>query len=153
NQSGTFSFSRLTTGLRGINSGNSAASFVLGSVSSASFDLRTLPDHYIRQKYVAGFFNDTWKLTPKLTVSLGLRWDLSTPTREKYDRMSFIDPYGPNPGAGNRPGRLVFAGETAGRGNPASFGQPYPEPIYKKAFAPRVGIAYSLNSKTVVRAG
>src|SRR5581483_1274900 len=57
-----------------------------------------------------------------------------------------------NPGAGGRPGSLVFAGNTAS-GNPASFGKPYPESIYYKAFAPRFGVAYALNPKTVIRGG
>jgi len=153
NQSGTYNFSRLNTGLRGINSGNAFASFLLGYVDNANLDVRTLSTQYIRQKYVAGFVNDTWKMTSKFTLSLGLRWDLSTPTREKYDNWSFIDPYLPNPGAGGRLGALVFAGTVAGKGNPASFGKPYPERIYRKAFAPRVGIAYALNSKTVIRGG
>jgi hypothetical protein len=153
NLSGTYNFSRLTTGLRGITSGNAFASFLLGTVDNASLAVRTLSHQYIRQKYGTLHVNDTWKVTPKFTLSLGLRWDLSTPTREKYNNWSFIDPYGPNPGAGGRPGRLVFAGDTAGEGNPASLGKPYPESTWKKAFAPRLGIAYSLDSKTVVRGG
>ena len=83
NGSGTFSFSRLVTGLRGVNSGNAFASFLLGTVNTATMDVRTLPDQYIRQKYIAAYVNDNWKVTPKLTLSLGLRWDVSTPTREK----------------------------------------------------------------------
>lgn len=97
--------------------------------------------------------NDSWKVTPKLTLNFGLRWDVSTPTREKYDHWSFINPSLANPEAGGRPGALVFAGNIAGSGNPASFGKPYPESIYYKAFAPRFGLAYALNNKTVVRGG
>jgi hypothetical protein len=153
NASGTFNFNRLTTGLRGINSGNSFASFLLGDVASASMAVRTLADQHIRQKYGTAHINDNWRVTSKLTLNLGLRWDLSTPTYEKYDRWSFIDPYGPNPGAGNRPGRLVFASDVAGANNPASFGKRYPESIWMRAFAPRVGFAYALNQNTVVRGG
>jgi hypothetical protein len=153
NTSGSFSFSQLSTGLRGINSGNDFASFLLGYVSSANMDVRTLSNQYIRQKYFAAHVNDSWKVTPKLTLNLGLRWDLSTPSREKYDNWSFIDPYGANPAAGGRPGRLVFAGDIAGSGNPASFGKPYPENTFYKAFAPRVGFAYAMNPKTVIRGG
>jgi hypothetical protein len=153
NASGTYNFATLTTGLRGVQSGNAFASFLLGSVDTASLYVPTLATQYIRQKYAALHVNDSWKLTPKLTLSLGLRWDLSTPTREKYDNWSFIDPTRPNPGAAGRPGALVFAGDVAGAGNPASFGRPYPETISYKSFAPRVGFAYAVTPKTVVRGG
>lgn len=153
NASGSYSFSNLNTGLRGIPSGNGFASFLLGYVDTASLYVPTLATQYIRQKYIASHVNDSWKVTPKLTLSLGIRWDISTPTREKYDHWSFINPYLANPGAGGRPGALVFAGTIAGSGNPASFGKPYPESIYYKAWAPRLGVAYALNPKTVFRGG
>jgi len=153
NASGTYNFSTLNTGLRGVQSGNGFASFLLGAVDNASMYVPTLATQYIRQKYVALHVNDSWKITSGLTLSLGLRWDLSTPTREKYDNWSFIDLGRPNPGAGGRPGALVFAGDVAGTSNPASFGQAYPESLFYKAFAPRVGFALALNPKTVVRAG
>jgi hypothetical protein len=153
NESGSYNFSALNTGLRGIESGNGFASFLLGYVDNASVYVPTLATQYIRQKYIADYVNDSWKVTPKLTLNLGIRWDISTPTREKYNNWSFIDPYLPNPGAGNLPGSLVFAGNVAGQGNPASFGKPYPESIYYKAVAPRFGFAYAVNSTTVVRGG
>lgn len=152
NLSGSYNFSSLNTGLRGLQSGNGFASFLLGYVDNASLYVPTLATQYIRQKYVASHVNDSWKVTPKLTLNLGVRWDISTPTREKYDNWSFINPYLPNPGAGGRPGSLVFAGNVAGN-NPASFGKPYPESIYYKAFAPRLGLAYALNARTVIRGG
>ena len=64
--------------------------------------------------------------------------------------MSFFDPNGANPGAGGRPGRLAFAGDGYGA---ASFGARYPEEDWYGGFAPRLGGVYSLNDKTVVRAG
>jgi hypothetical protein len=153
NESGSYSFSSLNTGLRGISSGNDFASFLLGYVGQANLYVPTLATQYIRQKYIASYVNDSWKVTPKLTLNLGLRWDISTPTREKYDNFSFIDPSLSNPGAGNRPGSLVFAGNVAGKGNPASFGGSYPETTNLKEFAPRVGFAYAVSPKTVVRGG
>ena len=153
NESGTYSFSSLNTGLRGLQSGNGFASFLLGDVDRGTLYVPTLATQYIRQKYIASHVNDSWKVRPKLTLNLGIRWDISTPTREKYDNWSFVDPYLANPGAGGRLGALVFAGNVAGSGNAASFGKPYPESIYYKAFAPRFGFAYALNSKTVVRGG
>jgi hypothetical protein len=153
NESGTYNFTALSTGLRGIQSGNDFASFLLGYVDNASLYVPTLETQYIRQKYYAAYLNDNWKVSHRLTLNLGIRWDVSTPTREKYDNFAFIDPSLANPGAGGLPGSLVFAGNVAGSGNPASFGKPYPETTDLHNFAPRAGWAYALNSKTVVRGG
>jgi hypothetical protein len=72
------------------------------------------------------------------------------PSVEKWDRTSFFDLFGPNPAAGGRPGRLAFAGSGYGA---ASFGDRHPEETFHKGFAPRLGIAYSLSPKTVIRTG
>src|SRR5205807_1130016 len=100
--------------------------------------------------YWSVYGGDTVNLSQKLTIDLGIRWDLSPPFVEKFDHLSFLDPVGPNPDAGNRPGRLAFAGSTGG---PASFGARHPERTWYRGFAPRVGIAYSWTPKTVVRTG
>jgi hypothetical protein len=150
NESGTFSFSRLSTGLPGINSGNSIASFLLGTVSSSNVTLRTAGAQYARQPYLALYAGDTWKMTSKLSVNYGIRWDLAFPVTEKHDVLSFFDPKGANPAAGGRPGRLAFAGDQWGD---ASYGKRFPESTYYKAFGPRIGFAYTVDPKTVVRAG
>ena len=150
NEPGSFSFNRLNTGLLGVNSGNSVASFLLGAVSSGSIAVRTQGSNYARQPYTAIYFGDTWKATTKLSLDYGLRWDLPSPVTEKHDVLSFFDPVGTNPSAGNRPGRLAFAGDQWGA---ASLGRRTPESTFYKAFAPRVGIAYSVTPTTVVRAG
>src|SRR5262245_35364092 len=110
----------------------------------------TLPTQYIRQKYVALYASDTWRITPKLTLNHGLRWDFSTPSHDKYNNASYIDHNKPNPGANKLPGSLVFAGNKAGD---ASLRRPYPEDIFYKGFSPRIGFAYSMTPKPVVRAG
>jgi hypothetical protein len=150
NQSGTFGFSDLNTGLLGINSGNSIASFLLGYVDNASVSFNNVDTIYARGRLFALYGGDTWKATNKLSINYGLRWDVSTPSYEKRDNFSFLDPSGPNPGAGGRPGRLAFAGNKRGD---ASFGAHHPEKTYYHAFAPRVGIAYSATPSTVIRAG
>ncbi len=150
NESGSFNFGRGATALRGINSGNSIASFLLEQVDSASSAFRSVSAWYARADAFALHAGDTWKITPKFTLSYGLRWDMYRPTVEKYDRLSFFDPGGSNPAAGGRPGRLAFAGNDWGA---ASFGKRRPEETYKKAFSPRIGIAYAINDKTVVRTG
>ena len=93
---------------------------------------------------------DTWRVNNRFTLDYGLRWDYYSPSSEKYDRFSFFDPIGANPGAGGRPGRLAFAGDSYGA---ASYGARYPEEDWYGGFAPRLGAVYSLNDKTVLRTG
>ena len=148
--SGTLGFSRLGTGLNEFTSGNSMASFLLGQVSWADYQMYTITSRYPRSSAYNFHFGDTYKVTPKLTLNLGVRWDMHKPILEKYDNLSFLDPNGTNPAAGNRLGSLAFAGDKWGA---ASYGSRYPEALWKKGFAPRVGLAYSVDDKTVVRAG
>ena len=150
NQSGSFSFSDLNTGLLGINSGSSVASFLLGAVDNASVSFNNVTTFRARGKLYALHAGDTWKATRKLSVTYGMRWDVSTPSVESQNNFSFLDPTAPNPGAGGRPGTLAFAGSKWGA---ASYGRRHPENTYYHAFGPRLGLAYSLTPKTVVRTG
>jgi hypothetical protein len=150
NQAGTLAFGRGATGILGQNSGSPIASFLLGGVDNGNFDFRTSPNTYVRQAAYIVHAGDTWRVNRKLTVNYGLRWDVFTPSKEKYNRFSFFDPEGANPGAGGRPGRLAFAGTEYGE---ASYGAEYPEKIYWKAFQPRLGATYAINPKTLVRGG
>ena len=150
NEAGTFGFGRGATGVLGTVSGNPIASFLLGAVDNANVAFRSVSNAYPRQAAYILHLGDTWKANSKLTLSYGLRWDYFTPSSEKYNVFSFFDPVGANPGAGGRPGRLAFAGSDYGA---ASYGAPYPEKPFKKAFAPRLGVTYALNPKTLVRAG
>ena len=150
NESGSFYFDAGQTGLPTVpGSGNAIASFLLGAVNNGSVSLRSVGAKYVRQSAYIVHIADTWKPTPKLSVNYGLRWDRFSPSSEKYNNFSFFD-FGPNPGAGNRPGRLAFAGSKAGS---ASAGVPYPEENWNNGFGPRVGIAYGWNDKTVIRTG
>jgi Carboxypeptidase regulatory-like domain len=150
NGSGTFNFSDLNTGLLGIQSGNSMASFMIGGVASSSTEFFSLPIFDPTAISVGLFAGDTWRATRKLSVDYGIRWDLFQPSKEAHDQTSFFDPNAENPGAGNRLGALVFAGNKWGS---ASFGARYPENLYRGAFGPRVGIAYAITQKSVIRAG
>jgi hypothetical protein len=149
-ESGTLNFSRLSTGLSEFTSGNSMASFLLGQVAAGSYNIDTVTSQHPRASAYNFHFGDTYKVTPKLTLTLGIRWDLFKPPLEKFDYLSFLDPNGANPAAGNLPGRLAFAGTKWGA---ASYGARYPEQLWKKGFAPRVGVAYAINDKTVIRTG
>jgi hypothetical protein len=128
------------------NSGFGYASFYLGTASNAYVSIPQTNGW--RAKYFAFFAADDWKVDSKLTVNLGLRYDLPIPVTEAQNRMSHVDPTLPNPGAGGLPGAYVFQGSGTGR-----LGGSSPQSIFKKAFGPRVGLAYSVDPNTVIRAG
>jgi hypothetical protein len=150
NLNGTFSFSRGATGLLDVTSGSPIASFLLEQVGSTSAFVRGIESTSKRQDAYIVHLGDTWRVTPKLTLSLGVRWDMHRPSWTTTNQNSFFDPHKPNPAAGGRLGAMAFAGTEWGE---ASFGKRYPEDVFKKAFSPRVGIAYTVNPTTVVRAG
>ncbi len=128
------------------NSGFGYASFYLGAASNAYVSIPQANGW--RAKYFAFFAADDWKVDNKLTVNLGLRYDVPIPVKEAQNRMSYVDPNLPNPGAGGLPGAYVFEGSGTGR-----LGGSSPQSIFKKAFGPRVGLAYSVDPNTVIRAG
>jgi hypothetical protein len=143
--SGVFNFNSLSTSnLSAPNSsalGNGWASLLLGEVYSA-MRLIPAPQRHMQHSYRAWFVEDTVKMSRKLTLTLGLRHELPTVVREKDALQSYLDLRLPNPGAGGRPGALAFLqGRSALLDN------------YHRAFSPRLGIAYSLNEKTVIRTG
>jgi len=147
---GNFQFASGETGLAGIISGSPIASFLLGQVDYGSATYFYYASNYPRAAAYILHLGDTWKATSKLSINYGIRWDTFTPAEEKHDEQSFLDPARTNPGAGGRLGSLVFAGTKWGS---ASFGRRTPEQVWKKGFAPRLGIAYSVTPKTVVRSG
>ncbi len=67
-------------------SGNSIASFLLGAANSGAIDNNFYPT--FRWNYYAPWFQDDWKLTDRLTLNLGFRWDLNTPVFEEQDRLN-----------------------------------------------------------------
>ena len=153
NGMGTYNFTRSWTSstpqVNDPNSGNAIASFLLGDMSSASAVLNSTP--YLSSKYPVLFFHDDWQLNRRLTVNLGMRWDLEGPPVERHDRQTrgfdytATSPY-QVPGLDLR-GGLLFAGVG---------GQP--RAAYdadRNNFQPRGGLAYKLlRSKPLVfRAG
>ena len=112
--SGQFNFNSGPTSIPSdTNSGFGYASFFLGTASNAFI---ALPEKLgWRSKYLAAFVTDDWKISRKLTANLGLRYDITLPTVEAHDQLSYLDPTLPNPGAGGLPGAYAFAGKGAGR--------------------------------------
>jgi hypothetical protein len=150
NQQGLFRFNNVETALptSRSNTGHSFASYLLGQANSAQANfLYTVPAN--RYKYLAGFLQDDWKVTRRLTLNLGLRYDLFFPRTEKYGNFSGLDVALPNPGAGGRPGAVAFLGEGSGRDNSRTS---FAETDYK-SFGPRFGFAYALSNSSVLRGG
>jgi len=161
NQGGTFTFDADTTGTTNTTTcpagcpGDPMASFYLGAAGGANVRYYNVHAEYPRQNGYAAHLGDTWRITPKLTLDYSLRWDYIAPFKEKFNNLSFFDPAGSNPGAVRADGtellgRLAFAGTKWGG---ASYGADYPEVPKKANLAPRLGFAYLINDKTVVRAG
>jgi hypothetical protein len=130
--------------------GYAYASYMLGAVNSTGDTLQTVSELGGRYSPVAPYFQDDWKITQKLTLNLGLRWDYIPTYHEVQDRWSFLAPYVTNPATGNA-GALMFAGSNGGSG--ISIGRHTPVNTYWKNWGPRLGFAYSLNDKTVIRGG
>jgi hypothetical protein len=134
-----------TTTISGGTVGFPYASFLLGDVSSLSI---TQPPDFRLSKQQWGFFvQDTWKVTRKLTLDYGLRYDYSTYLKEQYGRLLNFSAGVPNPTAGGRLGAVIFEGS-----GPGHCGCDYAH-NYPLALAPRLGVAYQINLKTVFRAG
>jgi len=153
NSTGSFSFDdRPTIGpnpaASSTTSGIGFASFLLGVPSSGSYEFQeplTIFHHYY-----AGYLQDDWKVNSKLTLNLGLRWEMETGTAEAHNRMAFFLADAPSPLAGRVPGLENLRGllQYTGNGNPRTEWD-----ANAKQFAPRVGLAYRIGDKMAVRAG
>lgn len=126
--------------------GNAFASFLLGDVDTASMN-SPISAAYRSSDY-SFYAQDDFKINSRLTVNYGLRYDLHRPLTEKYDRISSFVPDLPNPGAGGRPGALGFLGSGSGRvGRHSWLDTDF------RDLGPRIGAAYRLTNKTVLRGG
>ncbi|HEX9422587.1 MAG TPA: TonB-dependent receptor [Pyrinomonadaceae bacterium] len=124
---GSFNFDGNRTGI-------GLADFLLGYPSSAQLTNPAVVD--ARLKMYSAFFQDDWKVTPNLTLNLGVRYDYATWPYEGADRLTNLDP------------------STGQKFTPANsrFGRGLVTPD-KNNIAPRVGLVYQLTPQTVVRAG
>jgi hypothetical protein len=128
-------------------SGDAFASLLLGVGTGGSTGVSVLP--YNSKHYYGTFFEDDWKITRKLTLNLGLRWEYQTAPVERFNEQSFFDFNAMNPissGLGSTvKGTVVFNGVNGvrrGLYNPPG-----------TDFSPRIGLAYQAAGKLVVRAG
>ncbi len=128
----------------GVTVGFPYASFLLGATDN--YQIGPATNQHMREKAFAGFAQDTWKVTRKLTVDYGLRYDFQTYLREGAGRMPSFSQTTVDPTYG-RLGATIYDGSLPGRCQ-CNFGKNYPF-----AIGPRLGVAYQLTSKTVLRGG
>jgi len=134
--------------------GNGFASFLLGNVDSAVRS--NTPMTRLRNFYIAPYFQDNIKLTPRFTLNLGLRWDLAFPfsNDNNTNQLVFFDATKPNlhaidPATGQpRLGAMSILGKNCRDCS----GWNHPDMQWRH-LSPRLGFAYQSNSKTVIQAG
>lgn len=126
-------------------SGNAIASLLLGDFTSASYSIS--PAYALQQLYVAPSVQDDWRVTPKLTLNLGFRWDYESPFTDRHNMQvaGFCTTC-------NNP--LQVPGLTLKGGlQYTSSSNRFPYPRDLNNFQPRLGVAYQMFQNTVVRAG
>ena len=148
NIAGQATFSFLETAVPGATSATSGSSFA--SFLSLRGQRRDgngpLPKQVYR--YWGFYAQDDWRVSRKLIVNYGLRYEFTLPPVSGGDQYSDFSPTTPNPAVNNYPGALIFAGTGPGRQGVHSL-----IPGYYGSVSPRLGIAYSPNPKTTIRAG
>jgi len=136
-------------------SGNSIASFLLGTPSGGSSDFNAIPTYLYR--YFAPWVQDDWRVSRRLSLNLGLRWDFNVPANERFNRLNrgfdlnVVNPVDKMidrtafPSLPTLKGALLFAGVN---GQPRQAAN-----TYMRAIQPRIGFAYQITSKLVMRGG
>jgi len=131
------------------NTGNYFAGFLTGQVSDALFESE-LTSWLPRSSIHSFYLQDDWKVNRRLTLNLGVRWDLETGTQERFGRLTTFDFQAPSP-------INVAVREKLGRNVNGLLRFIEPDEAEWKAdknrFAPRIGLAWQLNNRTVLRAG
>lgn len=147
---GVFNFSNFQTAQAGAalpTTGHPFASFLLGAPDNAFRVVNSQPPD-LNYRYHALYLQDEIRLGPRLTASVGLRYDLPLSRIDTHEVLSAFDPNLPNPAAGGLNGALAFVGKGEARTGERRFGD-----IDWKQFGPRIGLAYLLGQNTVLRAG
>ncbi|MGB9446342.1 MAG: TonB-dependent receptor, partial [Candidatus Acidiferrum sp.] len=138
--------------------GDSMASFMMGQMGgSQGYEIQYRPATENYQ--FAGFGQDNWKVTPKLTLNLGLRYDVNLPRTERYNRMDWFDPNVVSPLNG---GSITYTDPLSGESVTRTLygGEVFATPNERsnfvtdwKDFQPRFGFSYLVLPKTVMRGG
>jgi hypothetical protein len=149
--SGTFNFSQRTTSTPDSNDpnfglyGSSFASFLLGLVDATE---RSFASESKLRNWAWSFYTqDDFKVNDKLTLNMGLRYDILIPFTEEHNNIIFVNRDEPNPAAGNLPGAVTKFGNCTGCAGIDRAA------IHWKNWQPRLGLSYQLNKKTVIQAG
>jgi hypothetical protein len=163
----------------GTGNGSTLGSFLLGLPHNSNSSFPVNANAFWSQHYSAFYFQDDWRVTPRLTLNLGLRWDFETPVTERYNRATaFYDPTVENPISSAA--QAAYAGILADPKNASNAGiqilqQVLPASAFKvmgaqlfngvngvqrgvqnnnfREVQPRVGFAYKLGPNTVIRGG
>ena len=148
---------------KGLANGSDYADFLLGYGlgTGAAFGNQTTGNLIIsapvagRQVYAGFFVSDSWRVTNKLTLNLGLRYELAGPWTERFNRLTYFDTKATNASVtgcsgttgSSCPGDIFYVNSGAANSTRASF------PTYGNEWSPRLGAAYQLTPKTVIRGG
>jgi hypothetical protein len=130
--------------LYGASLGDGFGSFILGQMDSGRIGNDNI--QWFHRMEGSIYALDTWKLTNKLTVNYGLRWDFEQMQQEQHMRETQFSPTVVNPTAGGLLGGTEYEGYGTGRCN-CSF-----EKFYPWMIQPRLGLSYQLDPKTVLHA-
>jgi hypothetical protein len=146
---GTYSFSQNSTSQAPWDgSGDAMAGFLIGAGGQSNWGAYEIDYAAATQNYnIGSFIQDNWRVTPKLTLNIGLRYDLDLPRTERANRISWLDLNAPSPlqvpGMPGLKGGLQFAD--------ANHRAPYQNNY--NGWGPRLGFAYKVTPRTVVRGG
>ena len=129
------------------NSGDPVAALLLGDFANVSYNNQIA--YALSQRYYAPFVQDDWRVTPKLSVNLGVRWDYESPITDRFNRLinGFCATCA-NPLQGSVTGLPLNGGVSF-----TSSSNRFPYPRDLNNFQPRLGVAYQVAPGTVVRAG
>jgi hypothetical protein len=141
----SYNFNSAQTNLPGFDqtTGHAYASFLLGAVQTSSRPVQAVNTDYYQRDF-ALYVQDDFKVSSRLTLNLGLRWDIVPGFYEKNGYVTNLDLNLPNAAAGNRPGALRFASEE---------GRKTFIDTYYGGLQPRLGAAYAMSSKMALSGG